>query len=125
MPEPNTTAAACAAGGFAAALCGTSLGAHHDALLGAFVGGLISLMYQPPMSLPRMAVSVGTSTLFAAILAPLGVPAAAAGAARLGIGLDGLAPHAVPLAVAMLLGIAAQVAIPAGLALLKRKGDAQ
>ena len=120
MTEPNTTAAAAATATVTAALAGSVLGLAYDALLGGLFGGLLSLMYQQPMPARRMAIAVGSATLFAAVLAPV----AAATAVNFAPWLAALPAHVLNLAVAMVVGLAAQVAIPVGLAALRRKGDA-
>ena len=119
MPEPHAATAAAAAGGISATLAGSVLGLGYDALLGGLLGGLLALMHQPPDGLPRQAVSLAGAILAGALWAPLAV---AAGLAYLPW-LSAVNGEALRIATAAGLGLVAQVAIPAGLAWIKRKGD--
>lgn len=120
MAEPASSIGAVAIAAGTITLTGSILGVQYDALLAGFFGGLVSLSYLPAMNLRRTAGSVASSALLGGYAAPLASVTAAnyfpfferAGTAGPGIS-------------AFALGLCAQVAIPAALARLRRKGETQ
>lgn len=120
MPEPHaTTATAAAVGTGSAALAGSIFGLAFDALLGGLLGGLMSLMYQAPMPAARMAGSIGAAALSGGAFGPVTV---AAGTHYLPwLAVLGEAP--LRMAAAIAVGLLAQTAIPAALAMIRRRGE--
>jgi hypothetical protein len=114
MAEPVISTASVVIAAGTITLSGSVFGVQYDALLAGFLGGLVSLLYLPPMSAWKMAGSVGCSALVAGFFAPVIAVAAL---------------HYLPwlhsvgdfmrLAGGAALGIAAQVLIPAGMKRLR------
>ena len=119
MPEPNTTAAATATATATAALTGSIIGLAYDTLLGGLLGGLLSLMYLPPMPAGRMAASLAGAALAGGAFAPVAV----APGAHYVPWLAAMGAQPLRMTAAIAVGLVAQVAIPAGLAALKRKSE--
>lgn len=121
MAEPASSVVA----GFGAAaitLTGTILGIHYDAIVLALLGGLAALPYMPTTAtaLQRF-LPVISATLFGSVGAPF---ATAVGLHYFHDILIQVGEMPLRTGLAFLLGLFAQVAIPAAMAALKRKGDA-
>lgn len=120
MAEPASSTVGIALAAGTLTVTGSIFGVQYDALLAGFFGGLVSLSYLPAMTLARTAGSVAGSALLGGYAAPLASVAVAnyfpfvAG--------DGAASTSIS---AFALGLCAQVAIPAALARLRKKGEPQ
>lgn len=117
-PATNTGAAVAVATG-AISLTGAVFGLQFDGLLFGLFGGLISLMHLPPMTTKRMAGSLAVSALMGAMFSPLAYVAAVTYFAWIKL----IPADPVRLTFACAVGIVAQVAIPAVLTLIRRRGD--
>ena len=119
MPEPTSSsigAVALATG--AITITGSLLGMQNDALLAGLFGGLVSLMHLAPMTRLRMALSLATAAVFGAFLAPIAHAASLNYFPYLKTAGEGLR-----LASSFVLGMVAQIAIPALFKILQRKTE--
>ena len=107
----TTTGVAVAAGTIT--LTGSIVGVPYDALLAGFFGGLVWLTYRPPADLWKTASSVAVSSLIAGVIAPLVAAWAIDKFAWLSVLLDPL--MATRIAAGVIIGLCAQVVIPAAL----------
>jgi len=71
MPEPTSTSTGVAIAAGTITLTGSVVGLGYDVLFAAFVGSLFALMLQPEMPRRRLALTVITTALIAAWLAPV------------------------------------------------------
>lgn len=114
MAEPVSSSASIAIAAGTITLSGSVLGVQYDALLAGFSGGLVSLLYLPPMSALKTAGTVAGSALVGGFFAPV----IAAGALHYFPWLVGVGDF-MRLAAGAGLGIAAQVLIPAAMKRLR------
>lgn len=112
MAEPASSIVAIAAATIT--LSGSAFGVQYDALLAGFIGGLVSLLYVPPMPVLKIAGTVAGSALLAGFFAPV----IAAAAQHYLPWLQALGDF-LRLAGGAALGLGAQVLIPAGLRRLR------
>lgn len=120
MPEPTSQAVsgiAIAAG--AITITGGIFGLQYDALLAGLFGGLLALMHLEPMTRARMASLLAGAAVAGAFLAPV----AAVAAVNYLPYLKAVGTDALRLALAFVTGIVAQVAVPAALRIIRRKGE--
>ncbi|KQV84949.1 hypothetical protein ASD15_07370 [Massilia sp. Root351] len=108
MAEPVSSSASIAIAAGTITLSGSAFGVQYDALLAGFIGGLVSLLYLPPMPALKIAGTVAASALVAGFFAPV----IAAAALHYFPWLNGVGDF-MRLAGGAGLGIAAQVLIPA------------
>lgn len=117
MSEPATSAYTIAIG--TVALTGTIFGMQADALLLGLFGGFVALRYAGPLTWRQLVGSLVCAAVAAGLFSP--IAHAAAGEYLVWTRSAG---DVVREAAAFAIGVAAQTAIPVGLKLLNRKGDA-
>lgn len=116
MPDVNASTAAAATAAGMITVTGGVLGMQYDVLLAGFFGGIVALSFADRQSHLKMAMSVFSSSLLAGYFAPI----AAALAAHYMPALTA-SGESLRLACACAIGLAAQTAIPAGLAWLRER----
>lgn len=116
MAEPASSTVGIAIAAGTITLTGSILGVQYDSLLAGLAGGLASLSYLPTTTIVRTAGSVASSALIAGWCAPFAVLAVA------NFLPSAAGEPAMRIAAAGVLGLCAQVIIPAAFAWLRRKG---
>lgn len=117
MPEPTSTSTGIAIAAGTITLTGSVVGLGYDVLFAAFIGALLALALSDEMPRWRLALTVVTTALIAAWLAPVLAAAVAASFAW----ARAVSSDALRLASAGLLGATTQSLLPVLLAAIKTR----